>query len=84
MSLPQTPANNQGQSLTQRASQIWLRLIKPHPSVKDIGEFRRAQLLAILTLILTVFFIAALFFSTKKRECFSGTWQHNVNFVFLK
>lgn len=60
MSLSQTPASNQGQSFAQRARQIWLRLIEPHSSIKVIGEFRRAQLLSILTLILGVLFISAL------------------------
>lgn len=60
MSNPQ-PVNNQRQSFAQRARQIWLRMIEPHPSIKMIGEFRRAQLLSILTLILSLFFIGALF-----------------------
>jgi GAF domain-containing protein len=59
MSNPQ-PVNNQGQTFSQRARQIWSRMIEPHPSVKVISEFRRAQLLAILTLILSLFFIGAL------------------------
>jgi GAF domain-containing protein len=36
-----------------------MRLITPHPSIKITGEFRRAQLLSIVTLILTVFLIGA-------------------------
>jgi GAF domain-containing protein len=35
-------------------------LINPHPSVQEIGEKKRAQLLAIITLILTVAYIWAL------------------------
>jgi GAF domain-containing protein len=35
-------------------------LINPHPSVQEIGEKRRAQLLAIITLILTVAYLWAL------------------------
>src|SRR5215212_1514627 len=35
-------------------------IINPHPSVQEIGEKRRAQLLAIITLILTVAYIWAL------------------------
>ena len=31
---------------------IWNFLTEPHPSIKEIGEFRRAQLLASITLIL--------------------------------
>jgi GAF domain-containing protein len=53
------PDNHQGQSFAQRARRIWMRLITPHPSIKITGEFRRAQLLSIVTLILTVFLIGA-------------------------
>jgi GAF domain-containing protein len=35
-------------------------LIDPHPAVQEIGERARAQLLAILTLILTIFYAMAL------------------------
>jgi GAF domain-containing protein len=35
-------------------------MINPHPSVQEIGEKRRAQLLAIITLILTVVYVWAL------------------------
>jgi len=35
-------------------------LINPHPSIQEIGERRRAQLLAIITLILTVAYTWAL------------------------
>jgi GAF domain-containing protein len=35
-------------------------MINPHPSVQDIGERRRAQLLAVITLILTVAYVWAL------------------------
>lgn len=43
-----------------RLGQIWGFLIDPHPSVKEIGEKRRAQLLATISLILTGTFILAL------------------------
>ena len=49
------PTLYQGQSFTQRARQTWLKMIEPHPSIKALGEFRRAQLLSILTLILSIF-----------------------------
>ncbi len=54
------PVNNQRQTFSERARQFWLRMIEPHPSVKEIGEFHRAQLLSILTLILSVFLFIAL------------------------
>ena len=38
---------------------VWAFLIDPHPSVQEVGEKRRAQLLAIVTLILTVAYIWA-------------------------
>jgi len=60
MSITQQPASIQGQSIFQRVRRFWLRLIEPHPSIKAIGEFRRAQLLSILTLILSLLFIGAL------------------------
>ncbi len=60
MSVSQTPAGNQVQSFAQRAQSTWRRLIEPHPSIKVVGEYRRAQLLAILTLVLSVLFISAI------------------------
>lgn len=41
-------------------TRFWMFLISPHPSVQEIGEKARAQLLAILTLILTVVYAWAL------------------------
>jgi len=35
-------------------------MVNPHPSVKEVGEKRRAQLLAIITLILTIAYVWAL------------------------
>jgi hypothetical protein len=64
MSNPQ-PVNNQGQTFSQRARQIWSRMIEPHPSVKTIGEFRRAQLLSILTLIISLSFFSVIFFNPR-------------------
>ena len=55
------PVKNQEQTFSQRARQFWLRMIEPHPSVTEIGEFHRAQLLSTLTLILSVFLFCALF-----------------------
>ena len=65
MSIPQTPLNAQEQSFSKRASQIWQSLIAPHPSIKSVGEFRRAQLLSILTLILSILFISVTFFNPR-------------------
>ena len=42
---------------------LWNFLTQPHPSVKDVGEIRRAQLLASITLILIGSFTWALFSS---------------------
>ncbi len=55
------PVKNQERTFSQRARQFWLRMIEPHPSVTEIGEFHRAQLLSTLTLILSVFLFCALF-----------------------
>src|SRR5215211_2418733 len=41
-------------------TQVWIFLTYPHPSIQDIEERSRAQLLAILTLLLTVMYAAAL------------------------
>ena len=59
MSNPQ-PVNNQRQTFAQRTRQIWLRMTGRSPSIKATGGFRRAQLLSILTLVLSVLFIATL------------------------
>jgi GAF domain-containing protein len=56
----QQPIINQRRSFKESARNIWLRLIEPHPAIKSVAEFRRAQLLSILTLILSVLFISAL------------------------
>jgi GAF domain-containing protein len=50
--------------------QAWGFLTNPHPSVKEIGEKRRAQLLATISLILTGTFILALI----SRASSSGTF----------
>ena len=54
------PVNNQRQTFSERARLFWLRMIEPHPSVTEVGEFHRAQLLSTLTLILSVFLFIAL------------------------
>src|ERR1051325_1547157 len=41
-------------------ARLWIFLTGPHSSVQEIGEKRRAQLLAILTLILTIAYLTAL------------------------
>src|SRR3990172_2865239 len=64
MSNPQ-PAINHRQPFVQRVRQIWLRMIKPHSAIKAIAEFRRAQLLSILTLILSVLFVSVIFFNPR-------------------
>ena len=45
---------------THRLGQLWGFLTHPHPSVVDIGERKRAQLLATLTLILMIGYLWAL------------------------
>ncbi len=64
------PVNLQAQSYTQRASSAWQRLIEPHPSIKEINEFRRAQLLVILTLVLSSLLILALLSGPKSVDLF--------------
>src|SRR5215207_11670014 len=55
---------NQDQKTNQK-SDNWFRhllglMVNPHPSVQEIGERRRAQLLAMITLILMVSYLWAL------------------------
>jgi len=47
-------------NLPSELARLWRFLISPHPSVTEIGEKRRAQLLATISLILTVAFILGL------------------------
>jgi GAF domain-containing protein len=61
MSQSQITVEKKGTLIASRARQIWLKMIQPHPSVDTIREFRRAQLLSILTLILSILFASALF-----------------------
>jgi GAF domain-containing protein len=48
------------QSLPNLLARLWGLLVNTHPSVQEIGEKRRAQLLTIITLILTVAYLWAL------------------------
>ena len=52
--------SNTTQKSANRLARILGFMINPHPSVQEIGEKRRAQLLAIITLILTVTYLWAL------------------------
>jgi GAF domain-containing protein len=49
-----------GSSAQRFLNQAWQFLTGPHPSVQEVGERRRAQLLATTTLILTIAYISAL------------------------
>jgi GAF domain-containing protein len=44
-------------------TRIWRSLIDAHPSITDIGERRRAQLLAALSLVFVALFVVAILFS---------------------
>jgi len=58
--------NNTKQEKTANViTRIWQLLIEPHPSVIEIGERRRAQLLAVLSLILVIAFTLALLSNPK-------------------
>src|SRR5919197_2612282 len=41
-------------------ARLWGFLVNPHPSIQDIGEKQRAQLLAVITLILSVAYLWAM------------------------
>ena len=58
MTLNETP--NKIQSPTHWFARLWGLLINPHPSIQDTGEKRRVQLLAVITLILTVAYLWAM------------------------
>jgi GAF domain-containing protein len=57
-------ALNETPSITQKPaslfSRLWVFLFNPHPSIQEVEERSRAQLLGVLTLILTLSFVAAL------------------------
>lgn len=52
--------SNTRQLFADWIARLWGFLINPHPSVQGIGEKRRAQFLAIITLILTAAYVWAL------------------------
>jgi GAF domain-containing protein len=41
-------------------TRLWIFLVNPHPSIREVEEKSRAQLLAILTLLLMVVYVAAM------------------------
>ena len=55
MAVNKSPTQHE-ESMSARFTRFWMSLINPHPSVQEVGEKARAQLLAILTLILTIAF----------------------------
>jgi GAF domain-containing protein len=58
MALHETPTTTR--NLANNLARIWSFLTSPHPSVTGIGEKRRAQLLATISLILTGGFVLGL------------------------
>ncbi|MBV6452309.1 MAG: hypothetical protein MHPDNHAH_03066 [Anaerolineales bacterium] len=55
---------------TNSFARLWAYLTAPHPSVRDVGERRRAQLLASLTLILTFTLILAILATLSSSQIF--------------
>ncbi|NJN79872.1 MAG: GAF domain-containing protein [Anaerolineales bacterium] len=53
---------NTNRSVILRIREIWQKLTTPHPSIKDIKEIRKAQLLSILTLILTILLLTGIIY----------------------
>lgn len=70
MSTPQTPSNSQERSVVEWIKLLWDKLITPHPTIKDIGDLRRAQLLLILSTILSILFVAAILYGPKSYGVF--------------
>jgi GAF domain-containing protein len=63
MATSQIPSNNPKQSLAANIKELGQKLIEPHPSLKTVGDYRRARLLSLLTLILSVLILTGAFFS---------------------
>jgi GAF domain-containing protein len=63
--IPNSPAPRQSW-----IARTWQSLTEPHPSVQEIGERRRAQLLTTISLILVVPFILALFSRPRSYDIF--------------
>ncbi len=68
--LNQLPPTNQKPSLISRIREIWNKLTTPHPSITDVREFRKAQLLSILTLILTILLFVAVLYGPRSLGIF--------------
>ena len=52
--------NNKFAPISERIGQLWGFLTDPHPSITEVGERRRAQLLSSLSLIFVVSFLLAI------------------------
>src|SRR3972149_10354487 len=61
---------------TKWLSRAWQFLARPHPSIQKVGQRRRAQLSAMILLILTGFFILALLFRP-------GSYSAFIAFLFI-
>ncbi|MBL8049780.1 MAG: GAF domain-containing protein [Anaerolineales bacterium] len=61
---------NPPRSINSRIREVWQRLTTPHPSIKDIREIRKAQLLSILTLILTILLFIAVVYGPRSLSVF--------------
>src|SRR5574342_685309 len=53
-------------------SRLWQFLSEPHPSIQKVGQKRRAQLAAMISLILTGLFILAMLFRPASYSSFFG------------
>jgi GAF domain-containing protein len=53
-----------------RIIRLWRQLTEPSPSLKSVADRRRAQLLSIITLILSLLFIVALFYGPSSYGAF--------------
>ncbi len=70
MSTTQPSLSNLRHFITERTKMLWNKLIAPHSSIKNAGDFRRAQLLLILALVLEILFIAAILYGPKSYGVF--------------
>ncbi len=70
MSTSNSSPNGQGQSGTEAANLLWNKLISPHPTINNASDFRRAQLLLIITSILSVLFLGAILYGPRSYGVF--------------
>ncbi|HRQ22808.1 MAG TPA: hypothetical protein PLF42_05180, partial [Anaerolineales bacterium] len=70
MSISQAPLPNGKSTGGNLIARLWRQLIEPPPSLTSVADRRRAQLLSIITLILSLLFIVALIYGPSSYGAF--------------